>query len=306
MPLAVLFSLAFGFTDSARLFFFINLVTFLSTLGFLVAVAVFLVRRRVEQRVQVSRVIAMGTTTARILHQIKNPVQGLLLQAELLKEFERSGLEEERREAGEAILGEALRLTVLLSELSAWTSGERRELQRQPLRLDRLLREIAEQSRPEAERLEIRMETRIGAGIHIAADPYYLRQAIENLLRNAREALAEREGDRRMVVELDRNLSGANVRISDNGPGIRPDLVDTIFEPFVTTKGTGMGLGMAITKEIVEKHGGRIRVSSHPGVGTTVTVVLPVRWEDLRSTTLQPEAHPDRAERDLRTGHHAV
>jgi hypothetical protein len=74
MPLAVLFSLAFGFTDSARLFFFINLVTFLSTLGFLVAVAVFLVRRRVEQRVQVSRVIAMGTTTARILHQIKNPV----------------------------------------------------------------------------------------------------------------------------------------------------------------------------------------------------------------------------------------
>ncbi len=112
----------------------------------------------------------------------------------------------------------------------------------------------------------------------VSGDPYFLRQALENVLRNAREALAQEENGRpgRIEVTLRRRAADAVIEVRDNGPGIDSSRLKLIFEPFVTSKSKGMGLGLPICREIVESHGGRVEVRSRPGAGTTVSLILPL------------------------------
>jgi signal transduction histidine kinase len=263
---------------NVRLLFLINVVTLLVVTAWVSAVIAVLLRRRFDRRLQENRMATIGTTTASILHQVKNPVQTLLLQAELLEEFERTGQDELRREASNAIFGEALRLSTLLNELSGWTAGARRPLCPVSIPLHDLLDQVARQEQPEATRLGIMLEVRILSEAVAAVDAYYFRQALENLVRNAREALAG-QSDGVIRLELERMGTNAAVRVIDNGPGIERERLSTIFEPFVTTKSSGMGLGLVICKEIVEKHGGRLEVRSAPGVGTTFIINVPVEAE---------------------------
>jgi signal transduction histidine kinase len=98
-----------------------------------------------------------------------------------------------------------------------------------------------------------------------------------NLLTNAAQALAGREGAR---IELTTSRRGDQVviQVADNGPGIPPEILGRIWDPFFTTKevGQGSGLGLSIVHGIVERHGGTIEVESQVGTGTTFTVTLPV------------------------------
>ena len=110
-------------------------------------------------------------------------------------------------------------------------------------------------------------------GLKISADPQQLKQVMLNLMLNGLEAM-DRGG--RLDVATEARGDGLVVRISDTGTGIPPDLLNKVWDPFFTTKERGMGLGMAIVKGIVERHGGRIDLSSHPGQGTTVELTLPL------------------------------
>jgi signal transduction histidine kinase len=83
----------------------------------------------------------------------------------------------------------------------------------------------------------------------------------------------------RLRVAVLRQSGNAEVRVADNGPGIAPENLQRVFQPFVSTKGKGMGLGLAICREIVEGHGGRLEVDSTVGGGTTFTVFLPLYSE---------------------------
>jgi len=288
LPLATLV------TPDVRFLFFVNLAAVVLITAFAAAVIVVVLRRRFERSLEEERMVAIGTTTARILHQIKNPVQSLLLQAELLEEFEREGQAESRREAGEAIVGEAMRLASMLNELSSWSSGVKRPHTVAPASIDALIRVIGDAERPVAERAGVRFSLRIGDELSAPVDAYYLRQALENLVRNAREALNDTP-DGAVRVELDRENAFARVRVIDNGPGIPADRLYTIFEPFVSTKGSGMGLGLAISREIVERHGGSVEVESREGEGTTFTVRLPLNPSRMNGTAPgTPEAAEER------------
>jgi signal transduction histidine kinase len=234
-----------------------------------------LLRRRYRRGLEEQKMAVIGVTSARILHQIKNPVQSLLLQAELLEEFERDGLSEARREASRAILGEAMRLADMLNELSAWTAGGRRPHALQPTSLREVLEHIVVQERADAQRRGVCFDAALEADAVVAADAYYLRQAIENLIRNAFDALRDRPGAQ-LRLTLRREGNSASIRVIDNGPGISQRHAHEIFEPFVSTKSSGMGLGLAISREIVERHGGELSFESAPGAGSTFTVRLPV------------------------------
>jgi signal transduction histidine kinase len=117
------------------------------------------------------------------------------------------------------------------------------------------------------------------------ADSRQIRQVITNLVRNAAQALGERDGTIEVRLENQSEVSGGSappiptnfvrMTVSDDGPGIAPDFLSRIFEPFYTTKARGTGLGLAITHNIVKRHGGFIRVQSKLGVGTTFEVFLP-------------------------------
>lgn len=152
-----------------------------------------------------------------------------------------------------------------------YAAGARRALTLEPIPLDQLAREVAASER--RDEVEVRVEAR--ETVTVPADAYYLRQSLENLVRNAREAM-EGQADARVVLHVARVGSSGVVRVEDNGPGIPPDRLATIFEPFVSTKGKGMGLGLSICREIVEAHDGRLEVQSTPGRGTTFRVNLPL------------------------------
>ncbi len=261
-----------------RTMFLLNIVVVVSVVGFAAAVIRALLLRSYQRRVEEEKLAAIGTATARILHQIKNPLQTIVLHSDLLQE--RTIVEDPvaRKEVADAIVSESQRLVTMLDELSVYASGSRRTLSRRPTPLHDVVLEVAATERREAAGTGIHVET---AGIRpatVLADPYYLRQVFENLVRNAREAM-EGQADARVSLHVDRFGPQAAVRVIDNGPGIPPEKLDRVFEPFVSTKGKGMGLGLAICREIVEAHAGRIEVQSRAGEGTSFLVFLPLHEE---------------------------
>jgi signal transduction histidine kinase len=119
----------------------------------------------------------------------------------------------------------------------------------------------------------------------VEADPRQIRQVITNLVRNAAQALGDRTGVIEVRLENQNQVSGGSappkpanyvcMTVRDDGPGIPPERLPRIFEPFYTTKARGTGLGLAITHNIVKRHGGFVQVKSQPGAGTTFEVFLP-------------------------------
>ena len=109
------------------------------------------------------------------------------------------------------------------------------------------------------------------------ADANQLQQVMVNLITNAKQAMAEVEGDRRLRLSVHpAGPDRVRIEVGDTGPGIPGDVIARIFDPFVTTKSDGTGLGLSISYGIVREHGGSLTVESTPGHGATFTVELPV------------------------------
>ena len=265
-------------TPSTQVLFGVSVIVVVSVVVFTTGVIVALLRRSDRRRVEEEKLAALGTATARILHQIKNPLQTIVLHADILQDERIVSEAYQRREVCENIVGESQRLVAMLEELSQYAAGSRRALTRRPVRLDTLVGEVARREELEASETGLRVDASgVGEAV-VFGDAYYLRQVLDNLVRNAREAMAE-EPDPRLRLTVQRSGSNAEVRVADNGPGIAPENLQRIFQPFVSTKGKGMGLGLAICRDIVEGHGGRLEVESTPGEGTTFTISLPLYSE---------------------------
>lgn len=255
--------------------FVVNLIVVVSVVVFAAAVVTALLRRSYQRRVEEEKVAAIGTATARILHQIKNPLQTVVLHADLLQDDRVSGEPGSRREICEAIVGESMRLVAMLDELSVYASGAQRALARKPVDLEELVGRVAAVESREAAGTGLEVDASGISPVRVAGDPYYLQQVFENLVRNAREAMENRDGSR-LVLRTGRMGQHAVAQVIDNGPGIPPETLERVFQPFFSTKGKGMGLGLAVCREIVEGHGGRLEVFSRVEQGTTFTVHLPL------------------------------
>lgn len=266
-------------TDAQRILV-VNIFLVLLIIGFFSTIVLLLARHSTRQRVEAARLAAMGTATGRLLHQVKNPLQTILLHAELLADESMISDGEARREICQAIVVEAARMADILGRLSTFASGLGQQLISEPVSLPDVVHGALRRISGECE----------AAGITIVADPVedittsgdgaFLVRALEHLLRNAYEALIEGArdgGDPRLVVSLRRRGAGAVIEVRDNGPGIAPEEQEDLFEPFVTRKGSGLGLGLPMAREIVEGHGGHIEIVSKPGQGTTAAMVLPIR-----------------------------
>jgi signal transduction histidine kinase len=272
-------------TVDNRLLFVVTVGVVVSVVAFTAGVIMTLLRRSDRRRAEEEKLAAMGTATARILHQIKNPLQTIVLHSDLLQNEKMVADAANRREVADAIIGESQRLVSMLEELSVYASGAQRSLNRQPLFADDLVRQVMANEAREADGTGVTVDaTRLERAM-VFGDAYYLRQAVENLARNAREAMAGQLGAR-LTVSVERDGGNAVIRVADNGPGIPPAKLSTIFQPFVSTKGKGMGLGLAICREIVESHAGRIEVDSTVGEGTTFTVRIPLYGDGVGADTL--------------------
>ncbi len=237
------------------------------------------IRRAREELVHAERLATIGKMAAHVTHEIRNPLSSIGLNLELLEEEIARGSE---ADAGPAAAREAAQLVAAiraevdrLSRIAEqYLSVARRPAPRlEPERVDDLVEELVAFVRPELERNGVRVRVEAsGDGLEIPLDEAQLRQALLNLIRNAREAMPK-GGEVAIGV---RGEGGAVViTVDDTGPGIPEELRASIFDPFFTTKQRGTGLGLAVTRDIVEAHGGAIACEARAEGGTRFRITLP-------------------------------
>lgn len=238
-------------------------------------------RRRLE-RIQRR---AMGKVTASLLHQIKNPLQTVLLHAEILADQAMASDPESRQDICDAIIGEATRVVDLLGELSIFASDLSEQLSVEEVPLHELVVHLTEEAATRFEPLGVTIERLPLEEVYIEGDSTFLKEALSYLIENASEALVK-GGIRaapRLGISLRRGWGRALIDVIDNGPGIEKSSgLDDPFRPFVTSKGTGLGLGLPLAREIIEIHGGRLTLLSRRGGGTIARTILPLDSGDQR------------------------
>jgi two-component system sensor histidine kinase TtrS len=130
--------------------------------------------------------------------------------------------------------------------------------------------------RQDARRAGVALHRQIGFGAeYVMAQRTQIEQVLLNLVRNAVEAMIDQPRERRVLLLARRNAEMVEFRVVDTGPGLGKGSPEHLFEPFVTTKPQGLGVGLSISHGIVEAHGGRLRVDSTPGIGATFFFNLP-------------------------------
>ena len=230
-------------------------------------------RRLAEQLLQQEKLAAVGELVSGVAHELNNPLAGVVAFSELLRASHASA---EQQQAIETIHAEARRAARIVANLL--TFARQHQPERGLTDLNRLVDSTVELRRYSLRTLDIDVELRLDPDLPLTwADPHQLQQVVVNLVVNAEHALAERAGERRLVLETSLHQGRLQLRVADNGPGIQPDHLRRIFNPFFTTKGVGRGtgLGLSISHGIVREHDGRIQVESTPGSGACFTVELP-------------------------------
>ena len=210
---------------------------------------------------------AVGEMAAGLAHEVRNPLAAIHGAAQALA----VGMDARKaREMLDIIEEESGRLGRVVSEFLEYARpGTPR---RQPVDVGDLARRVLRAA--EAAGSRPRAELRIAEGTPPAlADADQLQRAMGNLVRNAQEAAGP---DGSLRLEVARDGSGrVRVRFEDDGPGIPPEQMARLFQPFYTTKPGGTGLGLALVHRVVEAHGGEVSVDGRPGRGAVFTIVLP-------------------------------
>lgn len=216
---------------------------------------------------------AIGRLAAGVAHEIRNPIGAMRLKAEnaLRSEDPKRG-----RDALIAILAQIKRLDTLLRDLL--TLAHRHEPRREPVDLPALLQECVSlhEDVAKANRTTIEIEVmNVNREDRPVLDRAQIRRALDNLIVNAIQS-ASAESDTIVRVRARREGERLYIRVSDTGPGIRPELHEALFEPFVTGRADGTGLGLAIVREIARDHGGEARLVSGQ-IGAIFEIELPWR-----------------------------
>jgi PAS domain S-box-containing protein len=227
-----------------------------------------------EQVVRREKLVALGELVGGVVHEMNAPLQTILSNAQLVEQL---GATPEILEAAKAVAGEARRASRIVNKLL--TFARQNPAERMSTDVNQVLEDTLELRRYPLRVQDITLEVALDPALPDTwADPFQLQQVFINLLGNAEQAVARHAGPRVIRVRSRREGDEAVVSVADTGPGIAPEHLPHIFNPFYTTKprGSGTGLGLSIADGIVREHGGTIRVQSDLGHGATFEVVLPL------------------------------
>lgn len=233
-------------------------------------------KAELEERLnQTERAAVIGRLTGAIAHEIRNPLNYINLSIDHVREkFAPS--EERDRQRFERLLGaikeEIARLNRLV--LDVLNFGRPANLNFREIDLRDVIESVLALVRQQADEHGVRIDTALPATpATIEADAEKLKSCFSNIVINALQAMP---GGGALTVEVFAAPGVYRVRIGDTGVGIPEDALDRVFEPYYSTKDTGTGLGLAVTKKLVDEHGGRISVTSAAAAGTTFEVDLPM------------------------------
>ncbi len=226
--------------------------------------------------VKAERLAAIGKMAAHITHEIRNPLSSIGLNLELL-EGELESTDEgarEKRELVAAIKAETNRLSKLSEQYLSLARRPKPTLVEESL--GDLVTELLAFLAPELKRSKVEVSLASPEDLPVVSiDESLLRQALLNLVRNAREAMSD--GGHLRIELRPAPDHRVEIVIEDDGPGIPDEIRAGVFDPFFTTKQRGTGLGLAVTREIVEAHRGSIRCEPREGGGTRFVIALPLR-----------------------------
>jgi signal transduction histidine kinase len=241
-----------------------------------------------EQVLRAGKLAAVGQLASGVAHEINNPLAVIVGQAQMLRGRLTNP---DHLERAHLIQESAMRASRIVRELQTFVRSRPREVTALDLRV---VVEWVAALRKDAFRvdgIELVREV-VGAPVVVMADGGQLQQVTLNLVLNAEQALAGR-AQRRITLGIAEQDGWARLRVADTGPGIPPDVLPRIFEPFFSTKpvGKGTGLGLALCHAIVHGHGGRISVETEPDRGAAFVVDLPIHRAPVEATEA-PAAPP--------------
>ena len=231
----------------------------------------------------VENIRTQGELASGVFHDLNNTIGAILGRCQLILQ-KTEGLTEDE-------LIEKISRDAKIIEKSAVDSGEilnrlrelaktRRKSNRVILDIKELINDSIEMVRPRWQRLlqkkeiKLTLHRNVDDNIFVSADPSEIREVFTNLLLNALDAMPD--GGKISINGIVQEKS-VHIEIKDTGTGIEPDALENIFDPFYTTKGDkGTGLGLALSRKIIESHSGKITVDSIPGSGTTFNISLPI------------------------------
>jgi len=212
----------------------------------------------------------------RLAHEVRNPLSSLDIHVQLLEEDLGSLAPQMRGRLTprlEIIHGELHRLEGIVERFLRLAGPAGVDLE--PVEIRKILTHVCELLRPEAAAREIEISAQADDSLpRVMADPVRLTQALLNVVINAIQAV-ERKG--RVEVSAAVADAGVSVVVRDNGPGIPPEKLASIFDPYFTTKTEGSGLGLWIAQQIVTAHGGTLQARNGASGGAVVTMQLPLK-----------------------------
>src|SRR5258706_1425711 len=226
----------------------------------------------------VTRVSTMGEMAASIAHEVNKPLAAIVTNGNaslrlLPKDVERL---EDVREAVECMISDAMRASEVIKRIRAALKNVAPE--KNPLSLNEMIQETLALAAGELARSQVQVRTKLNATSQLViGDRVQLQQVLLNLIFNGKESMSQPEWQQRelLISTEDAKPDEVTVAVRDSGPGLDPHDRERLFDTFFTTKKDGIGLGLSISRTIVEGHGGRLWATANEGAGATVQVNLP-------------------------------
>ncbi len=241
-------------------------------------------RKRAEQALRdaqadlahVTRVATLGELAASIAHEINQPLGAIVNNASACLRWLAAQNLEEARQSAALVIADGHRASQIIGRIRAL--AKKAPPQKEWLDINDTLQEAIILARSEVQRNRVALQTRLSEDVPlIRADRIQLQQVVLNLIINAIEAMSgAAEGPRELWVTSEKAESTAvRIAVRDSGPGLDPKGRDHLFDAFYTTKPHGLGMGLAISRSIVEAHGGRLWATANDGRGATFQFTLP-------------------------------
>ena len=223
----------------------------------------------------VTRVTTLGEMTASIAHELNQPLGAVVNNASASLRWLAANNLEEARQSATLIIADAHRAGEIIHRVRAL--AKKAPPRKDWLDINETILEVIALARSEAQKNRVSLQTQLSSDLPlILGDRIQLQQVILNLIINAIEAMSGvNEGPRELLIRSGTDESqDVLVAVRDSGPGLDPNSLDHLFTAFFTTKPQGMGMGLAISRSIIEAHGGRLWVSPNDGPGATFQFTL--------------------------------